>query len=306
MKDPETKPKISDTAGTAETQLERRARLLRDRTFWELAFGDRLRQAGIAFEEQVPISGYFPDFLLTEIGLIVELDGAQHRTPAGREYDKKRDARLRARGYKILRVPNKSAAKIDLRQFVSRTSPIQRPRKVKKQKKLKTEPDFRGMKKCHFCARMFILEHGHFPKHKAIAVKERDLQRLYPYCQGSMQPPIVWEDRVRRVSGWRAVEAEQQQTAEEANVAPIEPVINSRGQEKILTEGQACRQCGSAVVKKSHKTVPPKRKKKGDQSYWFLWWFKCSNRACRATYMVNEAKRLFSDELKATETDENS
>lgn len=67
-------------------------RLLRDRRF-----------AGHKFRRQVPIGPYIADFVCYEKKLIVELDGSQH---AENPRDKRRDAELERRGFRVLRVWN--------------------------------------------------------------------------------------------------------------------------------------------------------------------------------------------------------
>ena len=54
---------------------------------------------------------------------------------------------------------------------------------------------------------------------------------------------------------------------------------------KITEEGQACRNCGTAVVKREH---PQGWKPKTGQPYYFKWWLMCRN--CRALYMIESAK----------------
>ena len=74
-------------------------------TFAERVMWDRLRNrklAGLKFRRQVPIGPYIADFLCKEAGLIVEFDGPNH----DEAYDRKRDGRLRAHGYRVLRFPN--------------------------------------------------------------------------------------------------------------------------------------------------------------------------------------------------------
>ncbi len=66
--------------------------LLRDRRF-----------AGHKFRRQVPIGRYFADFACYESRLVVELDGSQHLESVR---NTRRDAELKARGFRVLRVWN--------------------------------------------------------------------------------------------------------------------------------------------------------------------------------------------------------
>ena len=60
----------------------------------------RHRAQGVRFRRQHPIGSYIADFASVEIGLVIDLDGSQHRDPA---YDERRDEYMRSRGWKVLR-----------------------------------------------------------------------------------------------------------------------------------------------------------------------------------------------------------
>ena len=61
------------------------------------------RFADYKFRRQVPIDHYVADFLCPAERLIIELDGGQH---AEISHDARRDAYLRAQGFRILRIWN--------------------------------------------------------------------------------------------------------------------------------------------------------------------------------------------------------
>jgi len=61
-------------------------------------------------------------------------------------------------------------------------------------------------------------------------------------------------------------------------------------EQKIEKEGDLCRKCNTAVIKKS----PKKRKIKPGQNYYFEYYLLCPN--CKAMYMVDDAKREVSDD----------
>jgi very-short-patch-repair endonuclease len=63
----------------------------------------RQHQLGARFRRQFPIPPYIVDFACLEAKLIVEADGGQHATS---RYDESRDARLTAKGWRILRLWN--------------------------------------------------------------------------------------------------------------------------------------------------------------------------------------------------------
>jgi len=61
------------------------------------------RFAGFKFRRQVPIDFYIADFVCLVARLIVELDGGQHAESMG---DERRDAYLRAQGFRVIRIWN--------------------------------------------------------------------------------------------------------------------------------------------------------------------------------------------------------
>jgi len=64
----------------------------------------------------------------------------------------------------------------------------------------------------------------------------------------------------------------------------LEPRAVPVHQNKVTIEGQPCRKCGTAVVKRT----PKKRTVKLEQSYYFSWYLYCPG--CKTMYMVEEAK----------------
>lgn len=59
------------------------------------------------YEFQPLLHGYLPDFLNRRAKLILEADGGQHYTKAGRQQDGQRTAHLAGHGYRVLRLPNR-------------------------------------------------------------------------------------------------------------------------------------------------------------------------------------------------------
>jgi len=84
-----------------------RARALRntatpaERALWRQLSGSRL---GVRFSRQMPVGPWFADFLCRELKLVVELDGFSHELR--RAEDARRDAGMRAMGYRVLRFAN--------------------------------------------------------------------------------------------------------------------------------------------------------------------------------------------------------
>jgi very-short-patch-repair endonuclease len=90
-----------------EGQKRDRARELRrdmtdaERALWRCL---RMRQpGGHRFRRQVPIGPYIADFACLAARLVVEVDGGQHAQAGA---DEVRDAFLRARGFRLLRLWN--------------------------------------------------------------------------------------------------------------------------------------------------------------------------------------------------------
>jgi very-short-patch-repair endonuclease len=84
-------------------------RLRRDATKTERAMWFLLRDRrleGVKFRRQVAIGPYVVDFASIQYRLIVELDGGQHADSAR---DAKRDACLKAEGWRVLRFWNNEA-----------------------------------------------------------------------------------------------------------------------------------------------------------------------------------------------------
>jgi very-short-patch-repair endonuclease len=86
--------------------MTNRARTLRgnltdaERVLWREL---RQHQLGRRFRRQFPIPPYAADFACIEARLIVEVDGGQHAMPGDHD---RRDGRLRAQGWRILRFWN--------------------------------------------------------------------------------------------------------------------------------------------------------------------------------------------------------
>ena len=83
----------------------------RDGTDAERRLWNRLRDGrldGLKFRRQVPVGKYIADFACFESRLIVEVDGGQH---AESREDRKRDADLAVRGFRLLRFWNHDVLK---------------------------------------------------------------------------------------------------------------------------------------------------------------------------------------------------
>ena len=69
---------------------------------WTALRGEQFRQ--FHFRRQVPLGPYYADFAAHGAKLVIEVDGSTHFEDAAIAYDARRDAFLRAEGYRVLRV----------------------------------------------------------------------------------------------------------------------------------------------------------------------------------------------------------
>ena len=81
--------------------------LRKNMTPWERKLWYKfLRSYPIRFQRQKAIGNYIVDFYCHKAKLVIELDGSQHYTDDGREYDAIRDEYLSSLGLTILRISN--------------------------------------------------------------------------------------------------------------------------------------------------------------------------------------------------------
>jgi len=73
-------------------------------TLWTTLQKKQLK--GRKFRRQHSIGKYVVDFYCPAEKLVIELDGADHYTPAGSDYDDERDTYLKSLGLKVLRFEN--------------------------------------------------------------------------------------------------------------------------------------------------------------------------------------------------------
>ena len=67
---------------------------------------DFLRTYAVRFSRQKVLGKYIADFYCAEAKLVIELDGAQHFTEDGKQYDAERTRFLEGYGLKVVRIPN--------------------------------------------------------------------------------------------------------------------------------------------------------------------------------------------------------
>jgi very-short-patch-repair endonuclease len=88
---------------------ERRRKLRNNQTFAEKHLWQHIRRkqiCGIQFYRQYGIGSYIADFYAPAIKLCIEVDGKQHYTSTGREYDTIRDDFMKSLRISVLRFPN--------------------------------------------------------------------------------------------------------------------------------------------------------------------------------------------------------
>ena len=71
---------------------------------WQILRAKRFMN--LKFRRQHVIAPYIVDFYCHELGLVIELDGSQHGTDDGKEYDTERTKFLEALGLKVVRYWN--------------------------------------------------------------------------------------------------------------------------------------------------------------------------------------------------------
>ena len=92
-----------------ESTLVKRRALKTNQTEAEALLWSKLRNRqflGLKFRRQYGIGEYIADFYCPEIRLVIELDGGQHLTADGLEYDRVRTEYLNCLGIKVIRFGN--------------------------------------------------------------------------------------------------------------------------------------------------------------------------------------------------------
>ncbi|WP_421760522.1 endonuclease domain-containing protein [Devosia sp.] len=103
---PRAQRKVVEAKTRSFAKRLRSAATPHEELLWHLLRDRRL--VGYKFRRQVPVGPYIADFACHSARLIIELDGSQH---AESLRDEKRDAVLRAHGYRILRLWNNDLTK---------------------------------------------------------------------------------------------------------------------------------------------------------------------------------------------------
>ena len=67
---------------------------------------DFLKRLPVTVHRQKNVGNYIVDFLIASAGLVIEIDGRQHKLPEHIEADRKRDQELNLLGFTVLRYSN--------------------------------------------------------------------------------------------------------------------------------------------------------------------------------------------------------
>jgi very-short-patch-repair endonuclease len=98
-----------------QTKALGHARTMRKQlTHAEVILWSRLRrreQGGFRFRRQHPIGPYIADFACVAAKLVVEVDGETHGSEEEVRHDQRRDAYMRALGWRVFRVTNEDVYK---------------------------------------------------------------------------------------------------------------------------------------------------------------------------------------------------
>ena len=89
----------------SKNQIPVRRELRKNQTETEKIIWDKLRNRrflNLKFRRQYGIGNYIADFYCSSLKLVVELDGGQHFTEEGLEYDKIREEFMKSLGIKTL------------------------------------------------------------------------------------------------------------------------------------------------------------------------------------------------------------
>jgi len=91
-----------------KNQQKKKKRTKKRMTECEIILWSHIRNnlLGVRFRRQYGIGSYIADFYCPSLKLVIELDGSQHFTEEGLEYDKIREDFMKSLGIKTLRFNN--------------------------------------------------------------------------------------------------------------------------------------------------------------------------------------------------------
>ncbi len=97
------------TVGASERNIKFARKLRKEMSLPEVVLWRELKgkPLGIKFRRQFPVRGYVADFACLEVRLLIEIDGIAHDMGDRPQRDERRDALLKADGWRIVRIAAK-------------------------------------------------------------------------------------------------------------------------------------------------------------------------------------------------------
>jgi very-short-patch-repair endonuclease len=99
----------TETRSRALAKTLRRSMPSAEVILWSRLKGKQFK--GLHFRRQHPIGPYVADFVCMEAMTVLEIDGDQHAMPSAVMHDRARDAFMKGRGWKVIRLANASVYK---------------------------------------------------------------------------------------------------------------------------------------------------------------------------------------------------
>jgi very-short-patch-repair endonuclease len=131
-------------------------------TRYELKLLKKLQELGFKVLHNEKLHGYYPDLLLVDYNLIVEVDGGIHRLKSRKKRDKQRTLILENYGYKVIRFTNAEVVRTlpycikTIRSAISQTTeaieakqtnPVKTLKPTARKKTAKAKKTYRGRTK---------------------------------------------------------------------------------------------------------------------------------------------------------------
>jgi very-short-patch-repair endonuclease len=96
-----------------------------ERTAWNLLRNRQL--LGLKFRRQHPVGRFIVDFYCAELRLVLEIDGAVHRSTAKSDYDRARSEWLAARGLRVIRMRSADVSQDGLTRVLEHERSLRSP-----------------------------------------------------------------------------------------------------------------------------------------------------------------------------------
>jgi len=128
--------------------------------------------------------------------------------------------------------------------------------------------------------------------HAGIAENERCDELAVAAAQGyELAPDVGYIEELKLAAGAKGLLAPEDFSkphplGSASAPSPSEGIVKGDPNTKHEAEGEPCRKCGTALVKKATK----QQTRKPGQSYYYEWYLRCPG--CNTMYMVDAAKRM--------------